>query len=141
MAGEAPPLVVLDASVAAKWFVSDGEDGVSDAHALLSAHSAGEIRLVAPALIAYELLGVVARGRREAPNVRGAIEAFYDTGVALVAPDLDMMLVAADLVTERRIHALDSAYAALAMTLDCELATADRRLARALEGTVAIRAV
>ena len=141
MGGDSAPLVVLDASVAGKWFVADGEDGVREARALLTAHANSEIRLVAPALIAHELLGVMARGRSDAPAVGEAMAAFFEAEISLVAPDLEMMLVAADLVRDHGVHALDSAYAALARTLGCDLATADRKLARALEGVVRVRAV
>lgn len=141
MAGDAAPFVVLDASVAVKWFVTDGEEGVHDARELLALHSSGEVRLVAPALVAHELLGVLARRSRDAADLRDAMEAFFDAGVTLAAPDRDMALAAADLISQHRIHALDSAYAALALSLSCELATADRRLARALDGVVRLREV
>ena len=63
MSGDAP-LVVVDASVVVKWFVSEDESGVAEAAALLADHAAGHLRLVAPALLAHELMGVLVRRLR-----------------------------------------------------------------------------
>jgi len=59
----------------------------------------------------------------------------------LVPPDRELMLSAADLAMRQQLSAFDSAYAALAISLGCSLATADRRLANALGSAVQIRAV
>jgi len=134
------PLVVVDASVVVKWFIAADETGVADAAALLADHAADRIRLVAPALVAHELMGVLVR-RLRAEVVAEALEAFFDAGVQLVPPDRELMDLATTLVRERRVSAFDAAYGALAVSLGCALATADRRLATALDGSVNIRAV
>lgn len=139
MNGESPFLVV-DASVVVKWFVSQDEDGVPQAAELLSQHAEGQVRLVAPALIAHELMGVLVR-RLGGPQVLEALDAFFDAGVHLVAPDRELMARAAHLAQRCQLSAFDSAYAAVADTLECALATADRRLANALAGEVETRAL
>ena len=139
MSAEAP-LVVVDASAAVKWFVASEESGVAEAAALLADHAADRVRLVAPALLAHELMGVLVR-RLPGESVGDALDSFFDAGVHLVAPDRKLMSLAAALVRECQVSTFDSAYAALASSLGCPLATADRRLAKALEGTVAARAV
>lgn len=135
------PLVVVDASVAVKWFVSEGESGVDGAARLLQEHADGSIRLVAPTLVVQELFGVLMRGRRDHQAGEAAIEAFFDADVTLVPPSRELMLSAARLVLDRGVSTLDSAYVALVQTLGCELATADRRLARAVEGVVEVREI
>jgi predicted nucleic acid-binding protein len=135
-----PRLVVVDASVAVKWFVSADESGVDDAVALLVQHAEGEIRLVAPTLIVYELMGVFVR-RLRAPLVSEALDAFFDAGVHMVAPDRALMARAADLANRCQLSAFDSAYAAVADSLECALATADRRLANALAETLKMRTI
>jgi predicted nucleic acid-binding protein len=124
-----------------KWFVTEGESGVDGAVRLLQDHADGTIRLVAPALLMQELFGVLMRGQRDHETGAAAIEAFFDADVALVPPSQDLMLSAARLVLEQGASTLDSACVALAQALDCELATADRRLARAGEGLVDVREV
>jgi predicted nucleic acid-binding protein len=139
MSGD-PLLVVVDASVAVKWFVSAEESGVEDAAGLLAQHAAGEIRLVAPTLIVHELMGVFMR-RLRGPLVSEALDAFFDAGVHLVAPDRALMARAVDLANRCQLSAFDSAYAAVADSLECTLATADRRLANALAETLQTRII
>lgn len=134
------PLVVVDASVVVKWFLAEGETGVAEAAALLADHAEASVRLVAPALIVHELLGVFVR-RLRGDAIPDAIEAFFDASVHLVLPDRSLVLRAAVLVAECQVSAFDAAYAALATSLGCELATADRRLENAVTGTVAVRRV
>ena len=139
MSGDAP-LVVVDASVVVKWFIASDESGVAEAAELLADHAAGRIHLVAPALVAHELMGVLVRRLRD-ESVTVALDAFFDAGIHLVAPDQKLMRLAAALVRECQLSTFDSAYAALASSLGCPLATADRRLANALAHTVLVRAV
>ncbi len=138
--GGDPQLVVVDASVAVKWFVSADELGVDDAAALLAQHAEGEIRLVAPTLVVHELMGVFMR-RLRGPLVAEALDAFFDAGVHLVAPERALMARAAELASRCQLSAFDSAYAAVADSLECTLATADRRLANALAETIETRAI
>lgn len=137
-----PRLVVVDASVAVKWFVAEGESGVDAAKKLLEDHAEGRVRLVAPALLAHELLSVLARGsHRSRPPLPEAMDAFFDSDVSLVAADRRTMTGAARLVGELGVSPFDAAYAALAETLGCDLATVDRKLARKVGSRVGTRLV
>lgn len=129
------PLVVVDANVAVKWFVSDGEGGLSDAHELLEQHAENQVRLVSPSLLVHELTHVL---RRRGIDLRDAAHAFHDFDVLLVSPDRELSLAAADLIATQGVSTFDAAYAALALTLGCRLATADRRLATALGSAVEV---
>ena len=137
---DSPPLVVVDASVAVKWFLSADESSVDEAAALLAQHAAGDIRLVAPALIVHELMGVFVR-RLRGPQVAEALDAFYDAGVHLISPDHALMARAAELASQCQLSAFDSAYAAVAASLECTLATADIGLANALKGALEVRVI
>lgn len=137
---EAPEMLVVDASVAVKWYLTDSESGVRDAAALLDDHAAGRCALVAPTLLVHELLGVFVR-RLPADARADALDAFYDVDVHLVAPTRDLTLEAARLVASRQISSFDSAYAGLASVLGCPLVTADRRLVTALGDSVPTRVV
>jgi len=137
---DAAEMLVVDASVAVKWFLEDGESGVDTAAALLADHAAGRCALVAPALLAHEVLGVFARRLPQEAQAE-AIEALYDVGIRLIAPTRELSLASAELIAKRQLSAFDSGYAALASALDCPLATADRRLANALGRSVTTRLV
>ncbi len=133
------PLAVVDASVVVKWFVSDGEAGVDAAAELLKRHIDGGVRLVGPTLLAHEVLNVLRRPGRATPLLPDAMQALFDTGTTLIAPDAPLMVRTAELVAELGLSTFDAAYVALAGTLGCELVTADHRLARAVGGGVAVR--
>ncbi|HEX9092951.1 MAG TPA: type II toxin-antitoxin system VapC family toxin [Coriobacteriia bacterium] len=134
-------VLVMDASVAVKWFVSRDETSVREAAGLLEAHGQGSVALVGPALLAHELMHVLRRRDREVRDLPAAMQGFFDAGVALVPPDRQLMVSAARLCGERQLSTSDAIYAALAMMLGCELVTADRRLARALGDICAVRAL
>ena len=51
--------VVLDASVAIKWFRN--EPGTMEARQLLEAHADGDLVIVVPSLFVYEFIGVASR--------------------------------------------------------------------------------
>jgi predicted nucleic acid-binding protein len=133
------PLLVVDASIAVKWFITDGEDGVVAADDLLEQHIQGVIRLAAPALLVHEVLNVLRRPGRVSPALSDAIRALFGVDLMLVSPDEALMVRAAELVAERGLSTFDAAYVALAEALKCELVTADRRLARAVGESVAVR--
>ena len=134
-------LLVLDASVAVKWFVTRNEDSVEPAEGLLTAHAEHLVRLVGPSLLAYELMNVLRGRSHESADLVAAMGAFFDVGVLLVPPDRESMGFAARVCADRGIAAADATYAALAHILDCELVTADRRLAHTAEGVCRVRLI
>jgi predicted nucleic acid-binding protein len=138
--GADAPFVVLDASVAVKWFLTEDETGVAQATALLAEHAEGRVRLVAPTLVVHELMGVFVR-RLPSTAVEDALDAFFDADVQLLSPSRELTQEAATLVARHQLAAFDSAYAALALSLGCPLATADRRLAKGLSGIAEVRTV
>jgi predicted nucleic acid-binding protein len=133
------PVLVVDASVAVKWFVTRDESAVEEAAALLAAHARSESILVGPSLLVHESMNALRRRRAEVPDLVGATDTFFDFGVALVPPDRELMISAARLCAERTLSTSDATYAALALALDCELVTADRRLGNALVGVCRVR--
>lgn len=135
-----PPIAVVDASVVVKWFVTADEAGVVQAEQLQYDLADGLVRLCGPALLAHELMNVLRR-RRHSALLADALDGFFDTGITLFAPDRDSMRRAAHLANDQGVSTFDAAYAALALELDCELITADRRLARALDGVVRTRVI
>ena len=133
MTPDVPPLVV-DASVAVKWYLPD-EDDADKSGALLGQFRQGEIELVAPEQIRYEVasaITVATRGR--APRLtleqgRRAIEEFLALGLETVRGGRIVRL-AYGLAHEHDCAFYDALYLALAQELGVPLITADGRLYR-----------
>lgn len=126
---EAPPgFVVVDASVSLKW-VLDDEDSVAPSTALRDDAQRSQVQMLAPSLWIYEVTNalVVAhlRGRLDDQQSHLALRLLQEVGVRLVDPEpRDCLETAARL----GISGYDAAYVALAVALEAELWTGDRRL-------------
>lgn len=83
--------IVPDASVVLKWYLLDEEFG-KQAISLLSGYATGELSIVAPTLLQYEVLNglLIAqkRGRIEEKKILRAVEGFFDLDIPLksIAP-------------------------------------------------------
>lgn len=124
--------LVVDASVAVKWFIF--EDGSSTAHALLaSAHD-----LLAPEFLLVELANVlwkhVRRGEMSQDTARSAL---VDASQMLTGlTDTNRLLASAQTLSFRYDHPIyDCLYLALAMETDAHMVTADARLINKFVGT------
>ncbi|MBI5115353.1 type II toxin-antitoxin system VapC family toxin [Candidatus Poribacteria bacterium] len=122
--------IVIDASVALKWYLSDEEHGAK-ALDILESHVTERISLHAPALLEFEVANGLAIAKRRARvgdnDVLKAIEGFVALGIALhpLSPLFQKVL---DYTERLNISAYDAAYVALAEALQIQLVTADKRL-------------
>lgn len=122
-------LVVVDASVAAKWVLTEPQTGA--ALELLD----GRIRCAAPSIIRIEVGGAVIRRLRKGAMTPEDAHAACDDWRDLVGDAFvrlisttDLYDAAVDLAFQTR-HALpDCLYLAAARMLDCRLITADRTM-------------
>jgi predicted nucleic acid-binding protein len=125
-------MVVIDASVAAKWFVV--EPGASAARELV----ATEIVLIAPELVVAEVLNVVwkrlIRNDLERDQVAHVTEALPKL-FAELWPTVWLARRAFEIAAELRHPVYDCFYLALAESEDATLVTADRRLIERLAGS------
>jgi predicted nucleic acid-binding protein len=121
--------VVVDASVAAKWFAP--EPGSRAAAEVLE----GAQRIVAPDLIVTELANVfvrkIALGAFTLAQARGAFYGLDDL-IDDIVPTRPLALPALRIAAELGHPAYDCFYLALAQARDIEFVTADRQLARAV---------
>lgn len=121
---------VVDASVVLKWYLDDEVQGVA---ALQIAHryAGGEIELIAPSLLEYEVLNglIVAqrRGRVDARVIDIAIEGFMNLGVPVreISPLSDRVV---RYCRRYGISAYDAAYLAVADREKALFITADESL-------------
>lgn len=120
-------MIVADASIVANALGDDGADGAA-ARAVLRA----ERDLAAPDLVDVETVSVLRRrwlnGDLTARRFRSAITDLGDLAI-MRHPTLPFMTRAYEL--RANVTPYDAAYIGLAEALDCELVTADARLANA----------
>ena len=130
--------LVVDASVVAKWYLRDETD-VEQADLLLTRFTTGELVLVAPEQIRYEIPSTISvatmgqRPRMSRVDGRVAIEAFLTLGIHTVGSD-SLILSAFPLVHQHAIAFYDALYLALAKMLQIPFITADNRLYQRIAG-------
>ena len=118
--------LVIDASVAAKWFLFDAgdESGIEAATDVLVALRSGQVQAVQPVHWMLEVAAVMARRQ---PERNEAALALLDALDVPVADDLEVLLRAARLAADLDAHLFDTLYHAVALSREALLVTADRR--------------
>ncbi len=123
-------IVVLDASVAIKWFVAEDEPTQAAAVALLDDVVAGRITAAVPELFFYEVLAVLLRRGRTADEAGRAVHLVTALGLRRFPLDEELAAESARLAEEHRLTGYDAAYAALAESLGGRWATFDEEAHR-----------
>jgi predicted nucleic acid-binding protein len=120
--------LVVDASVAIKWFVDEGDS--ADALMLRTLH-----RLLAPDLLMAEIGNVLSTkvrlGDMDPDKAERAAEALLNAGVDF-KPMAEFILPALRMAARLQHPAYDCFYLAMAQTEGCRLVTADQRFLRAI---------
>jgi predicted nucleic acid-binding protein len=117
--------VVLDAALVLKWFGTEGERGVEAARDLRSRFEAGSLLVLAPPLLALEIINVA--GRRwgwDATALTELAGSLDEMGFEVVDPDLK----AVARWTGAGLTAYDAAYVALAESSGLALVTDDQAI-------------
>ena len=136
-------LLVLDASVAAKWFLPRTDEGlVEEAFDLLRGHVRGDIEFIAPDLFWAEFGNVlwkaVRQGRWPSAAAAKALRQMQEQRLAIVLTEElieDALSIA--LANNRTVY--DSLYIALAVQRGVDLVTADERLANAIAARLPVK--
>ena len=134
------PVVIVDSSIAFKWFSSDGETRVDEALDLLRDHEAGSVLLVVPAHLPAEVLNGLRYSDLEPSEVTLAASALSRFELVAVPLTLQLTQLAVELALTHGLTIHDALFPALAMLLDAELVTADRAQARVTECRVRLLA-
>lgn len=116
--------VVIDASVALKWFLlhRPEEQDLASAGALALAVERGKVRLFAPPHWHLEVLGVLARN---APAVLEEALVELSGLRANTIDTYDVCLAAANMSADLKLHIFDTMYHAVAISCGATLITAD----------------
>lgn len=134
------PRYVLDATVAAKWYLLD-EDLMPNALQVRAAFNAGEIRLLAPTQITHELASTFLRATwPSAPRIRlreeqaeSALRDFQNFQIEFISAD-SLIPIAFRLARYFTCSYWDGLYLATAQTTGSRLLHADKNLRGSLRG-------
>jgi predicted nucleic acid-binding protein len=134
---------VLDASVAAKWFLPKVQETLTDeAFQLLENYAAGRLRLSAPDLFWPEfgniLWKAVRLGRISGESAEEALAALQQRRIA-TAPTSPLLKDAFAIAATFNQTVYDAIYVALSVSSNIPLVTADARLANALAAHFPVR--
>jgi predicted nucleic acid-binding protein len=129
-------LVVVDASVAVKWFLPEiGEALVSESLVLLDEYDREEVRFVVPDLFYVETASAIWKAVR----VGRVSRAFGDQALVLLTqrkfptvPSLKLLDNAFQIAADHGRTVYDCLYVALSVQTNSQLITADERLANSL---------
>jgi predicted nucleic acid-binding protein len=129
-------LIVVDASVAVKWFLPESGEPLADqAVTLLDRFDRKEIQFVVPDLFHVEIASAIWKAVR----VGRVSRAFGDQTLALLTqcefatvPSLNLLDGAFQIASDYGRTVYDSLYVALAVKTQSQLITADERLANSL---------
>jgi len=125
--------VVIDASVVVKWFVE--EEGSEEALKVRDRYVEGEIQIIAPELITFEVLNALYFKRLfsedELKQISEALEAY---SFSLYPLRGEYARKAVEISYENDITLYDASYVALAIVRDTFAYTADEKLVRKLKG-------
>jgi len=118
---------VVDASVVLQWLL---EEPSAKSGEILEGHLNGREPLIAPELLNYEVGNVlVTKVKLTSQDASDLFGYFLDLRIETYSLGPDEYRVSLELAHRYRLTVYDASYLALALALDVDLVTADRRLA------------
>lgn len=123
---------VVDASVIVKFFVK--EEYTEKALELRDRYVAGNIELLAPSLLPYEVLNAIMHNHAEkfdAEKLETIVNSLYEYDFGLVEMDKNTASKAVEISRTHDVTVYDAAYLALASSIESTLYTADGKLQEA----------
>ena len=123
------PLLVVDTSVVAKWFLPSEPDS-DRAHRLREQHVGEAVTPCTPSLLMWELGNVLRYKPWITSSLVGeSLDTVIEIGIRLYEPSPSLIHRAVDIAYHTGITLYDAAFVALGDELACPLVTADERLA------------
>jgi predicted nucleic acid-binding protein len=135
--------LVLDASVAAKWFLpAAGEPFASEALGLLQQYATGQLRFIVPDLFWAEFGNILWKAVRQRRWSRGSAEAALTTMRDQNLPTVgsaELLVDAFAIATNLDRTVYDGLYIAAAILCSASFVTADERLANAVAAQLPVK--
>lgn len=129
-------IAVLDTSVFIKWFKEANEPYIHQAVLLKQAYLHGDLSIVAPDLVVYEIGNILALKSDLMENEAvQKLQDFLDTGIEIVTLSQEAIKKAMSFCFRESITFYDASFAALANQLECPFITADRKLHSKIKGS------
>jgi predicted nucleic acid-binding protein len=136
-------LIVLDASVAVKWFLPEKVETLApEALALLNRCGKNEIQIIVPDLFWVEFASVLWKAIRRGSFPKTSAEAALATLMRFdfpTVPSLKLLENAFQIATAHGRTVYDCLYVALAVQTKSQLITADERLANSLAASFPVK--
>ena len=117
-------MIVLDASVALKWFID--EEGSESARRILLDLQESPTEFIVPELFFIEMLSVLSRYGLTVKQLAGHMESLESLGIQRISLGQELMLKACEIISETKISAYDAVYAATAFLCKGIWITADK---------------
>jgi len=131
--------LVVDTSVAFKWFIGYGETSLDEAAALLLAHRRGEVALIAPSTIALEVANTLRYTLPDTNEALGFLADLESIRLELIDASPSLVRRATARAIETGMSVYDALFLALAEERLCPLVTADRKAFATVETPIEIR--
>ena len=132
--------LVVDASVAAKWFTQHAEGDRAAALELLDRHRAGRCRLVLPEFGLLEIINAVRYSPRASEvDTAAAWSVLVDLALQVESLNPELTNRAIAVAWKYDLALYDAVYVALAELLEAPLITSDENLVRRTKGHAAVR--
>lgn len=119
-------MVVIDTSIAYKWFSTKKEENLSQALKLLKAHLSKKEELIAPDILIYELTNAWAtKTKLPIEKIKVFLKDFEEIGIRIEAISFELIDKAIKFAKDYQVSVYDASYAVLAQKKKCNYITAD----------------
>ena len=120
--------LVIDASVAVKWFSTLGESGVPQAVQLLDSIEQNDSEVMVPDLFFYEVANALTHKKiLSLRELQTAVSDMFSLGMKVIPVDYILLSQSMDIARRYSITVYDAFYAAIAAVNHCPLVTANPR--------------
>jgi predicted nucleic acid-binding protein len=121
--------IVLDASVAVKWFNTKNENHVEQALAIQKKKMSGEIRIIVPDIFFLEVLNAfITKSRFNIEDISIVREVLFKMDLEVKYPDDSLLSDSAEIALAEGLTIYDSLYIAVAKSSDAYLYTEDKKI-------------
>ena len=121
-------MVVIDTSVAYKWFSTEKEEHLSQALKLLKDHLNNKETIIAPDIIIYELANAWAtKTKLSLRKIKTFLEDLQQIRIKIEPVTFELISKAVHFSKNHHVSVYDASYAELAKEKKCDLVTADSK--------------